>query len=125
MSSLFEMEIKGILPIAGKDIGFKGRVLQGMVQAGDKVEFMEDDGTRVSATVTRIMENKKLFGLFNYQSPSKEISIAIQGQEVSILVSDLYNIRNQSEYSLLPTSNGLGILTRRPQTKVLRTFSGS
>lgn len=128
MNSPFEMKINDLFGIAERGIVFKGRVLQGTVGMGDKLEYTEDDGTKISAIVTQIMENtiKKLFGIFRCHQATKEISSAVQGQEVSIMVSDFFNIKGQCPYS--PAITRLGgerLFTKMSKTKTLRSFSGS
>ena len=55
-AALFTMEVKNLFGItSGVGIVFEGVILMGEVALGDKVEYAEDDGTRISATVKKIV----------------------------------------------------------------------
>ncbi|MFH1799614.1 MAG: hypothetical protein ABH891_02030 [Candidatus Omnitrophota bacterium] len=126
MNSSFEMEIQNLFGITRRGIVFRGAILQGTVRVGDKLEYTEDDGTRISVVVTQIMANetKKVFGILNYHQATKEISSAVQGQQVSIMVSDFFNISGQCEYSPVILRPGGGMSSKMSKTKTLRSFSG-
>ena len=97
----FRLEIKDIFGILGRGIVFEGTVLEGTASLGDKLEYFENDGTKILGIVKKILikSNVKLFGIFSYSTAGKEIPNASQGQRISVLVWDLFNITKQCVFS--------------------------
>jgi len=97
----FRMEIKNIFGIRGTGIVFEGTVLEGTVSLGDKLEYFENDGTKILAVVKKILikEEIRIFGIFPSSTDGKEVKNATQGQQVSIMVWDLFNVMKQSNFS--------------------------
>ena len=97
---LFKMEIKDIFGIDRRGIVFEGTVIDGAVSLGDKLEYFENDGTKILAVVKKIIikEKTKIFGIFP-STAGKEIQIANQGQQVSVMVWDLFNVVRQCNFS--------------------------
>ena len=118
---LFKMEIKYIFGIHGKGIVFEGTVIEGAVSTGDKLEYFENDGTKIVGVAKKVVikEKKKIFGIFPSVS-GKEIQTVNQGQQVSIIVWDLFNVTKQANFSP-PLYEGNGYLSKVSK-KVLQSF---
>ncbi|OGB87751.1 hypothetical protein A3J44_02985 [candidate division WOR-1 bacterium RIFCSPHIGHO2_02_FULL_45_12] len=58
------MEVKDIFGIHGRGIVFEGTVSGGAVSSGDKLEYFENDGTKIVAVVKKIVikDKTKIFG---------------------------------------------------------------
>lgn len=118
----FTMEIKDICGIQGKGIVFEGAVIAGKVSLGDKVEYWQNDGTKVIAAVKKIIqkEKTKFLGVFPSTS-AKEVCAAKQGQEVSVMVGEFFNTAKQCPFS--PSlDEGSGYLSKVSK-KTLQAFA--
>ena len=118
----FEMDVNDVMGIFGRGIVFKGKIRQGVVGIGDKLEYSEDDGARISAIVKKIVvkdETRKTFGIFKWET--KEIPNATQGQEASVMVGDFFNVSKQCKYTprSVHTEGGFSGMSK---TKLLRSF---
>ncbi len=121
-STFFQMEVKDCFGITGRGLVFKGNIRRGSVALGDKLAYNQDDGARISAAVKKIItkdETKKIFGLFG--SGTKEIQSASEGQEVSIMVGDFFNVSTQSR--CFPDRDHGGRLVKMSKITLLESFS--
>ena len=120
----FKMEIKNLFGIQGRGIVFEGTVLEGTVSIGDKLEYFEIDGTKILAVVKKILikEEAKLFGIFSSSTAGKEIKNATQGQQVSIMVWDLFNVVKQSNFS--PALGRGSAYMQQVSNQILQSFIG-
>jgi len=116
------MKVENFFGIQGRGIVFEGTVSEGTVSLGDKLEYFQNDGTKILSVVKKILikEKTKLFGIFSISTAGKEIQNASKGQQVSIMVWDLFNTAKQCNFSP-PLYEGSGYLSKISQ-KILQSF---
>ena len=120
---LFKMEISDMFGISGRGIVFEGIAIEGKVSLGDKLEYFENDGTKILAVVKKIIvkEKTKIFWIFP-STTGKEIQVANQGQQASVMVGDFFNVARQCNFS--PSLGEGSDYLSKVSKKTLQSFMG-